>query len=266
MRQLGTFLCVLCLVLAGTGCTPPVIEDDGHYADPPPGVLLGAGGVKPDAPVEYFLYSIRNGDSLYRLERRFKVPWREIAETNSVDPAALRVSQTLLIRQVEGVEPPKFELTAPGIQDSPRAVGTAARRPVAPQSLHRGKPSSVLWWPTSGKLIWHFGTTVRGFPEPGVGIDAPAGTEVCAVTAGTVKTVVPAGTSGTWGNVVIVAHAGGLVSWYAHLDAALVRQGQKLARGEALGTVGASGAATRPQLAFRLFKNLRPVNPADYLP
>jgi murein DD-endopeptidase MepM/ murein hydrolase activator NlpD len=264
MRPLQT-LCVLCAVLVGAGCTPPV-DPPGGSGPPPDDVLLAAGGGKPGAEVEYFLYSIRTGDSLYRLERRFKVPWREIAETNGVDPAALRINQTLLIRQVEGVEPPKFKLTAQDIIDSPRAVGKAARRPVAPPALHRGKPSSALWWPTSGKLIWHFGAKVRGFAEPGIGIDAPAGTEVCAVTAGTVKTVVPGGTAGAWGNVVTVAHAGGLVSWYAHLDGILVRRGQKLRRGEPLGTVGASGAATRAQLAFRLFKNQRPVNPTHYLP
>jgi len=263
MRQLGTF-CMLGLVLAGAGCTPPETPPV-EPLPPPTGVLLGVGS-NPNAPIKYFLYSIRDGDSLYRLERRFKLPWREIAKTNNVDPAALRIGQMLRIRQVKGVTPPTFELTAHGIQDIPRAVGTAARRPVAPRLLHRGKPSSALWWPTSGKQVWRFGATVRGFPEPGLGLDAPAGTEVCAVAAGTVKTVVPCGTSGAWGNVVTVAHAGGLVSWYAHLDASLVRQGQKLARGEALGTVGASGAATRSQLAFRLFKNQRPVNPARYLP
>ena len=262
MRQLGTF-CVLCLVLAGAGCTPPVVPPPAPQ--PPTGVLLGAGS-KPDAAIAYFLYSIRDGDSLYGLERRFKVPWGEIAETNNVAPTALRINQTLLIRQVKGVKPPKFEPSAHGIQDTPRAAGTAARRPVAPQSLHRGKPSSVLWWPTNGKLLWRFGATVRSLPEPGMGLTAPAGTEVCAVATGTVKTVVPCATSGAWGNVVTVAHAGGLVSWYAHLDAAFVRQGQTLARGEALGTVGASGAAPRSQLAFRLFKNHRPVNPARYLP
>ena len=113
-----------------------------------------------------------------------------------------------------------------------------------------------------------YGDKVRGLAEPGMGIAAPLGTEVCAVAAGTVVTCVrtdPASPS-AWGNVVAIAQAGDMVSWYAHLDRVFVEKGREVSRGGVIGTVGSSGAAARPVLAFRLFRNERPVDPEDFLP
>jgi len=50
------------------------------------------------------------------------------------------------------------------------------------------------------------------------------------------------------GVTVMVDHGFGLSSVYAHLDTVAVRPGQAIAKGEPLGTVGASGRATGPHL------------------
>ena len=138
MRPLQT-LCVLCVVLVGAGCAslgdPPGQTGTQHENE-----LLAAGDSKVE--VEYFLYSIRPGDSLYRLERRFKVPWREIAETNSVDPAALRVNQTLLIRQVEGVEPEELSLDERYAIDIPEGQVTSLH--VSAKLLYRKADQFLL--------------------------------------------------------------------------------------------------------------------------
>jgi len=238
--------------LVGCGATPPI--DTGSDPVPPP---------PPDPPpsIEYFVYVVQRKDSLFGLQRRFNVPWQQIADLNKVEPESLAVGSILFIPRVEGVEPPQF-WTSP----APDAGGSAERRPVDAQALHRGRPSAPYWWPTQGRLIRRYGTDLRGLPEPGIAISAPAGTEVCAAAAGTATNVVPASSSDTWGNVVIIAHAGGLVTWYAHLDGILVHPGQKVTKGQALGTVGCTGAADRPQLAFRMFRNARPIDPLKHLP
>ncbi len=83
----------------------------------------------------------------------------------------------------------------------------------------------------------------------GVDLAAPLGTPVKAARPGVVSF---AGDKGGYGNLVILEHADGSQSYYAHLDQVLVEQGQRLASGQQLGTVGSSGLATGPHLHFEI--------------
>jgi len=209
----------------------------------------------------YFVYHVRRGDTLYSLGERFRLPWREIADTNGVwRPDQMKVGTPLLIRQVQGVAPPSAS--------EPPERATVERQSLSKHDLHRGKPSASFWWPTSGRVVRHYGNTLRGLAEPGITIVAPRGRDVCAVSSGKVIECLSAGRTSEsgWGNVVVVAHSAGMVSWYAHLDKVLVTKGQAVTKGEPIGTVGSTGAAGSPQLAFRMFKNERPLDPEKYLP
>ncbi len=81
----------------------------------------------------------------------------------------------------------------------------------------------------------------------GVDYAAPTGTPVRSVGQGIVDV---AGTQGVFGNVVIVKHANGHTTVYAHLSKINVRKGQSVAQGQAVGLVGATGWATGPHLHF----------------
>jgi murein DD-endopeptidase MepM/ murein hydrolase activator NlpD len=258
-RPAGTsvLLALCCLGLAGSaGCRTTPAQP---AAGPEPVALQRT--VK-KAP-QYFVYEVGKGDTLYGLGERFGVGWREIAATNDIGPPyRLRVGSVLLLPRVEGVEVPE---PAP---PRPAPAGPVERLAVARAELHRGKPSATYWWPTGGRLARSYAQRVRGLPEPGIGIAAPRGTEVYAVAGGTVVTVLHGAASpgSAWGNVVAVSHAGGVVSWYGQLDRILVRKWQKVAQGEPIGTVGQSGAVTRPELALRMFRNARFVDPQQHLP
>ena len=253
MKGFGT-IGLTCVVACTLGCRPA-----GPLTAPepaPPGLTAPA--------YEYFPYCLQKGDTLYSIGQRFRVPWDEVARVNDIRrPEDLAVGTLLIIPRAPGVEVPELRLPALA------ARRDASRRlSVRPEDLHRGKPSSEFWWPTRGRLVRRFGQVLRGLAEHGVGIAAPAGTEVCAVAAGTVITCVRAAPTqaSAWGNVVAVSHAGGMVSWYAHLDRIDVEKGLKVGKGEPLGTVGSSGAAESPELAFRLFRDDGLVDPEDYLP
>jgi murein DD-endopeptidase MepM/ murein hydrolase activator NlpD len=254
IRRVAAAALLACVALAEAGC-PAAPQRSA-------GTALQLKALPPTPHHAYFVYHVQPGDTLGRLAARFGVPVEQVAEENDLeDPDSLRVGQVLLVPRMEGVE-------VRALSEGPPRAAPADRRAVDASLLHRGSASARFWWPTAGGLVRRYGDRVRGLPEPGIGVSAPAGTEVYSVDSGRAITCITVGEgAGTaWGNVVAVAHADGWVSWYAHLDRVLVAAGQTVARGEAIGTVGATGAASRPQLAFRLFRDERLVDPLKYLP
>jgi murein DD-endopeptidase MepM/ murein hydrolase activator NlpD len=67
-----------------------------------------------------------------------------------------------------------------------------------------------------------------------------------------------------YGNEIIIDHAFGFGSRYAHLSKILVTEGQKVKRGHLIGKVGSSGRATGPHLHYEVLHENSPVNPAYY--
>ena len=97
-------------------------------------------------------------------------------------------------------------------------------------------------------------------PHWGVDIAAPAGAPVAASADGTVLDVAA---SASYGLVVDVSHRGGeYITRYAHLSAVLVREGQRVRRGEAVGRVGSTGLSTGPHLHYEVFVHGRRRDPA----
>ena len=86
----------------------------------------------------------------------------------------------------------------------------------------------------------------------GVDYAAPTGTPVRSVGQGIVDV---AGNQGGFGNVVMVKHASGQTTVYAHLSRINVKRGQSVAQGQTLGLVGATGWATGPHLHFEFRVN-----------
>ncbi|RMF13288.1 MAG: M23 family metallopeptidase, partial [Alphaproteobacteria bacterium] len=104
----------------------------------------------------------------------------------------------------------------------------------------------------------------QGLRNDGVNIAAPAGAPVRAAQAG----VVAYAGDGleAFGRLILIRHAGGWVSAYAHNAALLVHRGQRVRRGQIIARVGASGFVDRPQLHFELRRGKTPVDPLRHLP
>ena len=82
-----------------------------------------------------------------------------------------------------------------------------------------------------------------------------------AVDSGTVTF---AGRSGAYGNVVKIRHSNGIVTLYAHMEDIDVSVGQRVSRGQQIGTVGNTGRSTGPHLHFEVIRNGVRVDPAPY--
>jgi len=107
-----------------------------------------------------------------------------------------------------------------------------------------------------------FGARGRSFHD-GIDISAPRGTPVRAAADGE---VVYSDSLRGYGNVIIVRHRDGFATVYAHNERNEVRTGQRVRRGEVIGTVGDSGRATGPNLHFEVRQDNVAHDPLGVLP
>jgi murein DD-endopeptidase MepM/ murein hydrolase activator NlpD len=103
--------------------------------------------------------------------------------------------------------------------------------------------------PISAAIGDGFGPRDNRF-HPGLDFPAPFGTPVYAARSGTVTS---AGyRPGGYGNLVAVAHGGGVRTLYGHLSSIAVTRGQRVVTGTLLGRVGSTGLSTGPHLHFEV--------------
>lgn len=117
--------------------------------------------------------------------------------------------------------------------------------------------------PTSGPITSHFGLR-GGAMHNGTDIAPSCGTPIYAVNAGT---VVRAGPSSGYGNLITIDHDGGVVTRYAHMfdNGVLVRVGQQVAAGEQIGLVGNNGKSSGCHLHFEVMVDGRFTDPVPFM-
>ena len=125
------------------------------------------------------------------------------------------------------------------------------------------RSSSKFSWPVRGKILSGYGSKTNGLFNDGINIKAARGTTVLAAENGFVAY---AGNEVKgMGNLVIIQHADGWMTVYAHMDSMTVRRGSTVLVGQKIGTVGTSGKVDQPQLHFEIRKGTKAYNPVNYL-
>lgn len=122
-------------------------------------------------------------------------------------------------------------------------------------------------WPVKGWVTSGFGPRISPFTgrlavHDGLDIGAPPNAPVHASAGGTVTVV---GFDNKMGNVVAIEHGYDIETQYGHLSKILVKQGQKVKRGDLIGLVGSTGLSTGPHLHYMVKVNERPVNPHRFI-
>jgi murein DD-endopeptidase MepM/ murein hydrolase activator NlpD len=277
--------------------------------------------------------TVRAGETLYAISRRYGVPVRSLIEANGLTPPyAVAAGRHLALPQVRihvvqpgetlysvsrayGLEtttlarsnalPPPYTvfvgetLVLPASVQTADAGATAAAPPAAAEPMppapeakplppakiepsagpgshtelaalpppRIGGPGATngrFLWPIRGHLVSDYGTGEGGTRNDGINIAAPAGTTVLAADAGIVAY---AGNElRGYGNLVLIKHANGWMTAYAHNSALLVKRGEKVRRGQPIARVGSTGAVNRPQLHFEIRHGAKALDPGDYLP
>ena len=162
--------------------------------------------------------------------------------------------------------------TKPATTAKPAA--TPATQPAKPKEKISSDPSKKLptiasrssskfSWPVRGTILSGYGAKSNGLFNDGINISASRGTTVKAAENGVVAY---AGNEVKgMGNLVIIQHADGWMTVYAHMDSMAVRRGAKVSVGQKVGTVGATGKVDKPQLHFEIRKGTKAYNPTQYL-
>jgi len=122
-------------------------------------------------------------------------------------------------------------------------------------------------WPVKGWVTSGFGPRVSPFTEKpawhdGLDIGAAANAPVQAPAQGRVTTVA---FDSKLGNLVRLDHGFGIETVYGHLAKALVKEGQRVKRGDVVGLVGSTGLATGPHLHYMVKVNGQTFDPTKYI-
>jgi murein DD-endopeptidase MepM/ murein hydrolase activator NlpD len=235
------------------------------------------------------------GDTLMSISRRYHKPLKQIAEANHIPPHThLKIGDRIVVpgRMVASAAPvapvaapathpappsPPPAVAAPKVQT--RSVASAPAAPTPKVTAEAGPGPSANYvaagaqatadanataaassfkWPLRGRVI-------SGFPKnDGIDLAVPEGTAVHAADDGVVAY---AGSElKGYGNLILIRHANGFVTAYAHASELMVKRNDAVRRGQVIAKSGQTGSVSAPQLHFEIRKGSTPVDPMQYLP
>lgn len=230
-------------------------------------------------------YEVKPDDTLYAISRCAGVDVAELARTNHIDdPFVISPGQRLRIparTSTPDCRDGNTVIAAPAKSETGAVHLAAVQRPTAKPTVTKAvhtvavpsKPvriaepptraASRFLWPVDGEIVSKFGPKQGARQNNGINIAAAPGTPVRASENGV---VVYAGNElRGYGNLLLVRHADGWTSAYAHNGELLVERGTVVERGQIIAKVGNTGSVTSPQSHFELRKGAKAVDPLKYL-
>jgi murein DD-endopeptidase MepM/ murein hydrolase activator NlpD len=236
-------------------------------------------------------HKVASGETLFSLGRKYGVSPFAIADLNGLPhDKGLALGQMLKIPGAGGTpvaqKPAKSTGTADDTQTAQADDGDKGDAAVTPDSKAAPKvaqnvpPPAVdqtapkpkvsadsgvagMRWPVRGKIISEFGNKPNGLKNEGINIAVPEGTSIRAADDGVVAY---AGNElKGYGNLVLVRHAGGWVTAYAHAKELFVKRGDTVKRGDVIAKAGQTGSVDSPQLHFEVRKGAVAMDPLKYL-
>ena len=173
----------------------------------------------------------------------------------AAQPAAVAVPPVTKVGAVDNGQKARLAQAAPNAEEP------AVESPVKAAEATGALPT--FRWPARGKVVTAFGAKANGKSNDGINLAVPEGTPIKAADDGTVTY---AGNElKTYGNLVLIKHANGYVTAYAHASELLVKRGDTIKRGQVIAKSGQSGEVQSPQLHFEIRKGQSPVDPLQFL-
>mgnify|MGYP004654148295 FL=1 len=239
----------------------------------PPFILSKGARLRLPAPS---VHIVQKGDTIYSISRRYNVDMSVLTRTNNLyAPYSIYLGQILKLPG-SVVEPTEHWISLKK-QPTQTAVRNTAKS--APKQTKTGRKSTrktavrlppppdrakaKFAWPVNGTVMNKFGSAGGGRHNDGINIKVAEGTFVRAAENGVVAY---AGNElKGFGNLLLVKHADGWITAYAHNKEFLVKRGDTVKRGQPMAKAGKTGNAKEPQLHFEIRRGTKAVDPMSYL-
>ncbi|MFQ6101949.1 MAG: peptidoglycan DD-metalloendopeptidase family protein [Anaerolineae bacterium] len=196
-------------------------------------------------PIDGVYHKVVEGDTLETIAEKYKVEPEAIAtcEYNHLEPPDYVIEEGMWLIVPEGEKPyvPK--------------VVTSYTGPVPEGARGTGR----FQWPVLGRI-----TQGYWYGHRAIDIGAPSGSAVLAADGGFISFA--GWTDVGYGYLIVIDHANGFATYYAHLSNMYVFAGQAIERGQVIGAVGSTGHSTGPHLHFEVRYYGVQQNPRAYLP
>lgn len=233
-------------------------------------------------------YQIKKGDTLWSISRSYDVDLPTVMSINNLNPdSILAIGQTIKLpadnARVHSIKKGETMWSIASLYDTDVEELRKLNNDKKPQNLKIGDeliipeskvrviavmavPSRSLTggiyaWPVTGTITSYYGWRKSGFHH-GLDIAAKIGTPINAASSGQVSF---AGTRAIYGKTVIIDHADGKQTLYAHLSKFNVKKGQEIAKGQVIAYVGTTGRTTGPHLHFAVLQGDETYDPLKFL-
>jgi murein DD-endopeptidase MepM/ murein hydrolase activator NlpD len=258
-----------------------------RLAQSAPPVMSGAPATRSAGAMPSSVHVVNRGDTLNNIARRNHITVGQLAAANNLPPTTqLKIGAKIKVpgghvaaaAPAMAPEPPKQAAIAPPVTTKPVAAATpepvqraalanektvpeTAESPVKTADATNALPT--FRWPARGRVVTGYGAKTNGKQNDGINIAVPEGTPVKAAEDGVVAY------SGNelkgYGNLILVRHANGYVTAYAHASELLVKRGDSIKRGQIIAKSGQTGEVSSPQLHFEIRKGSTAVDPTQFL-
>lgn len=193
------------------------------------GNVIHAGDTLVILPVTGVEHTVKKGETLASIVKKYKGDLAEVMEFNNLSSATVAVGDTIIIPDGVEAAAPSGSITSPFRGGGGPALVGYFLRPIVGGAKTQG---------------------IHGYN--GIDIGASVGTNVLASAGGTVLVSRGSGWNGGYGNYIVIQHSNGTQTLYAHLSQNYISQGQSVVQGQVIGAVGRTGKATGPHLHFEV--------------
>jgi len=213
-------------------------------------------------PVVGVAHQVQRGDTVFSIAKKYDTnpqgivdfPFNDIGEN-----LGLRIGQVVIVPDGTPPEKPRATKAPVKVVEGPT---NSAKPNDKPTQQSDGKSTGSFVWPVRGLITQGF----RSY-HPGVDIAGSSGDAVVAADGGEV--IISGWVDNTgYGNRIMIKHANGTVTLYAHLAANSnkVKSGDKVSKGQVIGLRGSTGRSTGPHLHFEVRRpGASNANPMNYL-
>ncbi len=296
MRQIKILLCMVFIVCGMAGCSGGIPLISSYYKNPDGTIVVRKGDTlyslskKHDVSLRALMdennivppytisvgqrlrlpgtrtHTVQKGETLYSISRRYGMSVSTLSKQNNIPaPYTLSVGQKLRIAGNESV-PTTAKQTQTKQKKTIAKTDTVRKKTVVTKDnikVPKSQAKKRFAWPARGKIVSSYGSKGHGQQNDGINIAGKLGAPIKAAESGSIA-YAGNGLKG-YGNLILIRHANGWITAYAHNDKLLVKKGQWVKKGAQIATMGKTGNVKTPQLHFEVRYKTKVVNPKNYL-